>query len=90
MRGNYGFYFILDQMLYREPPKVAEITATAERQEMAKAPLARRTVECRHREKKSEQGLGWFGRIAFEPQDRNFIGFYFDTGLNYKGLIPDP
>jgi len=37
---------------------------------------------------KSEQGLGWFGRIAFDPQDRNFLGFYFDTGLTYTGLIP--
>jgi porin len=25
---------------------------------------------------------------VFEPQDQNFIGFYFDTGLTYKGLIP--
>ena len=24
VRGNYGFYFILDQMLYREPAKMAE------------------------------------------------------------------
>ena len=38
--------------------------------------------------KPSSQGLGWFGRIAFEPQDRNFVGFYFDTGLVYTGLIP--
>ncbi len=35
----------------------------------------------------SDQGLGWFGRIAFNPQDRNVMGFYFDTGLTYKGLI---
>jgi hypothetical protein len=39
-------------------------------------------------EQKSDQGLGCFGRIAFEPQDRNFIGFYFDTGLTYKGTHP--
>ena len=39
---------------------------------------------------KSDQGLGWFGRIAFQPQDRNFIGFYFDTGLTYKGLVLAP
>jgi len=37
---------------------------------------------------KSDQGLGWFGRVAFTPADRNFIGFYFDTGLSYKGLLP--
>jgi carbohydrate-selective porin OprB len=38
--------------------------------------------------KPSKQGLGWFGRIAFEPQNRNFVGFYFETGLVYAGLIP--
>ena len=36
----------------------------------------------------SNQGLAWFGRIAFGPQNRNFVGFYFDTGLVYTGLIP--
>ncbi len=35
----------------------------------------------------SDWGLGWFGRVAVNPQDRNFIGFYLDTGLTYKGLI---
>jgi porin len=79
--GNYGFYFILDQMLYREPPKVAAVPATVDQDD--KSALSQKAPE-----KKSDQGLGWFGRVAFEPQDRNFIGFYFDTGLNYKGLIP--
>ena len=37
---------------------------------------------------KSAQGLGWFGRMGFGPQDRNFLGFYSDAGLTYKGLIP--
>jgi porin len=36
----------------------------------------------------SKQGLGWFGRIAFGPQNRNFVGFYFDSGLVYTGMIP--
>jgi porin len=52
--GNYGFYFIVDQMLYRH----------------------------------TDHGLNWFARVGFEPKDQNFIGFYFDTGLTYKGLIP--
>ena len=26
--------------------------------------------------------------MAFTPADRNFVNFYFDTGLSYKGLIP--
>jgi porin len=85
VRGNYGCYFILDQMLYRIPPKAAEDPATADRD--GKSALSK-TDGKGVTEKKSDQGLGWFGRIAFEPQDRNFLGFCFDTGLTYKGLIP--
>lgn len=33
-------------------------------------------------------GLGAFGRVAFEPSNLNLMSFYFDTGLNYKGLFP--
>jgi porin len=87
VRGNYGFYFILDQMLYREPAKIAENTA-------ADCPSGKSALSrsegggAATTEKKCDQGLGCFGRIAFEPQNRNFIGFYFDAGLTYKGLIP--
>ena len=83
--GNCGFYFILDQMLYRNPRKEAEHSATADKD--GKSALTT-TDNAGGTEKKPDQGLGWFGRIAFEPPDRNFIGFYFDTGLTYKGLIP--
>ena len=83
--GNCGFYFILDQMLYRNPPKEAEHSAVADKD--GKSDLSA-TDNARGPEKKPDQGLGWFGRIAFEPPDRNFIGFYFDTGLTYKGPIP--
>jgi porin len=61
VRGNYGFYFILDQMLYCKPAESAG--------------------------NRCDQGLGWFGRIGYEPQYHDFVGFYFDTGLTYKGLI---
>lgn len=57
--GNYGFYFIVDQILYRQDGA-----------------------------EESGKGLNWFGRLGFAPQDQNFIGFYFDTGLTYKGLFP--
>jgi porin len=85
VRGNYGFYFILDQMLDRKSGNMAEHHATADKD--GKSTISATESESAT-EKKSDQGLGWFGRIAFEPQDRNFIGFYFDTGLTYKGLIP--
>ncbi len=38
--------------------------------------------------KLNDEGLGVFGRVAYEPSDRNFIDFYCDTGLDYKGIIP--
>ncbi len=38
--------------------------------------------------KLSDEGMGVFGRVAYEPSDRNFMDFYCDTGIDYKGLIP--
>jgi len=35
-----------------------------------------------------DQGLSGFLRIGGAPGDRNTVPFYFDTGFNYKGLIP--
>jgi porin len=82
--GNLGVYFILDQMLFREPARTAESPVFAKGASDFKnaknvAPPA---------QEKSDQGLGYFTRIAFTPQDRNYVNFYFDAGLTYKGLIP--
>ena len=83
--GNAGFYAVLDQMLYREPgetgapSKDGKSVVDGKSGKSFKAPVAMA---------KSDQGLGWFGRIAFTPADRNVVNFYFDTGLSYKGLIP--
>jgi porin len=81
---NWGFYWILDQMLYREAAGLAVTIATSGRDGKS---VARKEV-VQTEAKPSDQGLGWFGRIAFEPQNRNFVSFYFDTGLVYTGLIP--
>ncbi len=35
-----------------------------------------------------DQGLSGFLRIGGAPDDRNTVPFYFDTGLDYKGLLP--
>lgn len=87
--GNYGWYFILDQMLYREPssePLASPAGATGGKSWIdAKGSKSFKTPTGLE---KSDQGLGWFGRIAFTKEDRNFLNFYFDTGLVYKGLIP--
>jgi len=87
--GNYGWYFVLDQMLYREPSaglpapcgksKDAKSVVDSKGSKSFKAPVSL---------EKSDQGLGFFGRIAFTKEDRNFMNFYFEAGLTYKGLIP--
>jgi porin len=74
-------------MLYREPAQKAENT-DAERQSGKSTPGKSDGKGLTSAEPKSDQGLGYFGRIALEPQNSNFVGFYFDTGLTYKGLTP--
>jgi porin len=78
--GNYGWYFIVDQMIYREPG--AELPPPGGKSQDAKSFKEPVKLE------KSDQGLGWFGRLSFTKEDRNFLNFYFDTGFTYKGLIP--
>lgn len=88
--GNYGWYFILDQMIYREPS--TELPAPAGNTKDGKTVVDGKSSAKSFKEpvkmEKSDQGLGFFGRIAFTKEDRNFLNFYFDTGLTYKGLIP--
>lgn len=87
--GDSGYYAIIDQQLFREPStavtetrKDSKAAVTADGKSSAKSFKEPVKLE------KSCQGLGWFGRVSFDPQDRNFVGFYFDTGLVYTGLIP--
>jgi porin len=77
--GNYGFYFIVDQMLYRQPGEMVA-AASGKDDTMVSGD--------KDAKKKTDHRLLWFARVGFEPKDQNFIGFYFDTGLTYKGLIP--
>jgi porin len=85
--GNYGWYFVLDQMFYREPSAEAPIGTSRDGKSVVDARDAK-SFKSPVTMEKSDQGLGWFGRIAFTKEDRNFVNFYFDTGLTYKGLIP--
>jgi len=85
--GNSGFYLVLDQMLYREPCEPSTSGLTKDGKSVADGKSGK-DFKAPVKMEKSDQGLGWFGRVAFTPADRNFIGFYFDTGLSYKGLLP--
>ncbi len=82
VRGNFGFYGIVDQALYREPgvARTSLAPTLSKDGKSFKEPVT--VVES------SDEGLNAFARAGFTPQDRNFVGFYFDTGLAYTGLIP--
>ncbi len=71
--GNWGIYFIADQMVWRKPPAVTD----------PKDAKSTPAATCAN-----DQGLGLFWRVGGSPADRNTISFYTDGGLNYKGLIP--
>ena len=85
--GNAGFYIVLDQMLYREPGNLSSASLAKDARSAADGKVTK-SFKSRVVPKKSDQGLGCFLRAGFAPPDRNFLSFYFDTGLTYKGLIP--
>ena len=72
---SYGFYFVADQMLYREAHSdVAPVTDIR----ASKLALNRQQIRdwaCLH-------------ILGLSPQNSSFINFYIDGGLTYKGLIP--
>ena len=41
-----------------------------------------------HEQGDPEQGLRLFGRIGAAPANRSTVSFYFDSGVNYQGLLP--
>ncbi len=71
--GNSGYYAIVDQLLFRE----ARPSGRSAPAGMPQSPG-----------NDYYEGLGFFHRIAFTPPGRNFVDFYLDTGLTYKGLLP--
>jgi porin len=72
---NYGLYFIADQMLYRVPrPDSTSVLRNNSKQTTVASG--------------TDEGLGIFTHIGFGPQSSSLINFYFDGGLNYKGIIP--
>lgn len=81
-RGNHGFYFILDQKLFRpDLPNGPAPTAWNKGAGKTQVAFDDKADDC-------GVGLGSFVRIGFQPADRNEISFYVDGGLTYQGLIP--
>ncbi len=74
--GDWGIYFVADQMVWRKP---APAPADKDPKDMKSMTLS---------DKPSDEGLGLFWRVGGTPSNRNLIDFYTDGGFNYKGLFP--
>lgn len=57
IQGDYAFYGIIDQMIWRMPGT-------------------------------KDKGISVFGRVTGAPSAQNQIGFYWDGGVTFKGVIP--
>jgi porin len=92
--GRYGFYWQLDQMLFREASPEEEPTPLAKGPSDGKSiaePQSGKSFKEQVPEKKpklSDQGLYLFSLFTYSPKYNNILPFYFHTGLVYKGLIP--
>ncbi len=86
--GNLGFYGVIDQTLYHEPGITVPAAPTHDKSGKSVVAPSKSFKEPAMEIEPSTQGLNVFARAGFTPQDRNFVGFYFDTGLAYTGLIP--
>lgn len=86
--GNTGWYLIVDQMFYRESSPGAPSGGKSSSGKTHAPSSSGKTFKETVNIESSNQGLRWFGRMSFAPQDRNVLGFYFDTGFTYTGLIP--
>jgi carbohydrate-selective porin OprB len=91
--GFYGFYWQIDQMLFREPspeepaplakgPSDGKSVADGKSGKSFKEPVPTT------KPKLSDQGLSFFSLFTYGPKYNNILPFYFHTGLVYKGLIP--
>jgi len=73
--GNWGIYFMANQMIWRE--STPEMSHDPKDMKQVAAP-----------DQSCGQSLGLFWRIGGTPSDRNTFDFYTDGGLNYTGLFP--
>jgi len=91
--GRYGFYWQMDQMLFRESTPEAPVLAKGPSDgksvvESASDGKSFKDKVLTEPAKLSEQGLYAFNLITFAPKYNNILPFYFHSGLVYKGLIP--
>jgi len=87
--GFYGFYWQIDQMLFREPSEPApRLQPDAKSVVDDKSGKTFKEPVPPSKPKLSDQGLSFFSLFTYAPKYNNILPFYFHTGLVYKGLIP--
>jgi carbohydrate-selective porin OprB len=89
--GQYGFYWQLDQMLYREPSREEPAPVAkgpSDGKSVASGKSFKAPVSVTSKPKLNDQGLSVFSLFTFSPNYNNILPFYFHVGLVYKGLIP--
>lgn len=89
-RGNYGFYLVADQMIYRgdwpEFTGPSQLRSEAGYSERVKHPYYARTATAADRPK----GLSvWGGAYAAPQEDINTQTYQLAAGLIYQGLSPN-
>ena len=75
-----GFYGIIDQQLYKAPPKVAD-SADGKNPVHSGKDATPPSVD-------SGKGLSSFAQVGFDPQEVSVSSFYTSAGFVYTGLIP--
>jgi porin len=78
-RNDYGFYWVIDQMLFRE------------KKGQGPGAFFSQLLKIRdpdYDEEAEPRGLGTFFQFGTAPANRNTVSYYFGTGLNYTGLLP--
>jgi len=82
--GKYTFYWLADQMVFREPSKPKSAP-------LAKGPTDgksfKEVAESPEPATLSDQGLSVFAFVNYAPAYDNALPFYAHAGLVYKGLI---
>jgi porin len=91
--GFYGFYWQVDQMLFRGPSheEPASLVKTASDRKFVtdgESGKSLREPVPTIKSKLSDEGLYLFSLFTYAPKYNNILPFYFHTGLVYEGLIP--
>jgi carbohydrate-selective porin OprB len=86
--GQWGLYWQADQMLFREASPEPEGKGPSDGKSLAGTGKDFKSPVPAEKPALSKQGLYAFNLVTFAPKYNNAFPFYFQSGLDYIGLIP--